>query len=66
MNDIPYGYDVPGGHRGRLPDGTWMLFPTEKEYTECFSEAFLEINRKADFQNSCILTPSQQPILSVI
>ena len=27
-----YGYLTSYGYRGRLPDGSWMDFPTEEEY----------------------------------
>lgn len=50
MNEMPYGYDVPGGHRGRLPDGTWMLFSTETEYAERFREELSEAKAAIDFQ----------------
>ena len=66
MNEMPYGYDVPGGHRGRLPDGTWMLFSTETEYKERFRDELAEIDSRSNFQNSCILTPPQQPVFSII
>ena len=39
-----YGYDVPYGHRGRLPDGTWILFPTRKEYEEMWNECLERLN----------------------
>ena len=32
-------YPVSYGYRGRMPDGTWMLFATESEYVEAYMEA---------------------------
>lgn len=66
MNEMPYGYDVPGGHRGRLPDGTWMLFSTETEYKERFRDELAEIDSRSNFQNSCKRAPLQQPVFSII
>lgn len=34
---LPCGFDSPSGYRGRLPDGSWMLFPTCSEYIEYLS-----------------------------
>ena len=33
-----YGYAVPFGYMGRLPDGTYRLFATEQEYNEYIME----------------------------
>lgn len=33
-----YGYNTKYGYMGRLRDGRWMLFATEKEYTEYINE----------------------------
>ena len=33
-----YGYIIASGYKGRLSDGTWMLFPTEEEYKEYIYE----------------------------
>lgn len=33
-----YGYLTSYGYRGRLPDGSWMDFPTEEEYIEYLHE----------------------------
>lgn len=33
-----YGYLTAYGYKGRLADGTWMLFATESEYQEYLSE----------------------------
>ena len=66
MNEMPYGYDVPGGHRGRLPDGTWMLFSTEAEYNERFNEELSDAKSRNDFLNSGIFDPLQQPVFSII
>ena len=54
MYDSPCGFDVPSGHRGRLPDGNWMLFPTRKEYEEYFQESVLEVSSANHFQNFLI------------
>jgi hypothetical protein len=34
----PYGYLIGSGYKGKMPDGRWMLFPTEEEYNEMFDE----------------------------
>lgn len=39
----PYGYSVPSGYLGRLPDGEWRLFSTEGEYDEIFYEYLEEL-----------------------
>lgn len=33
-----YGYIIASGYKGRLPDGTWMIFATETEYCEYYIE----------------------------
>lgn len=33
-----YGYIIASGYKGRLLDGTWMLFATEEEYKEYIYE----------------------------
>lgn len=33
-----YGYNTAIGYKGKLPDGTWMLFATEEEYKEYIHE----------------------------
>lgn len=47
MHDAPYGYELPDGHRGRMPDGSWQLFATYGEYLECFYE---ELNDTSEDQ----------------
>ena len=37
-----YGYDIKVGYYGRLPNGKWMLFPTEREYSEYINEFYKE------------------------
>ena len=39
MATKPCGYPVGYGWRGRMPDGSWILFATEQEYIEAFEEA---------------------------
>ena len=34
----PYGYDLGNVYHGRMPDGSWLDFPTEGEYLEMFWE----------------------------
>lgn len=38
MRDTPYGYLIGQGYIGFLPDDKKMLFPTQEEYFEYFSE----------------------------
>ena len=38
MRNKPYGYLIGQGFIGFLPDGHKMLFATQKEYYEYFSE----------------------------
>jgi len=66
MYDSPCGFDVPSGHRGRLPDGSWMLFPTRKEYEEYFQESVLEVSSANHFQNLRIFDPFQRTELTVL
>lgn len=35
---MPYGYLVHGGYMGRMKNGQFILFPTEDEYIEIFTE----------------------------
>ena len=42
MRDTPYGYLIGQGFIGFLPDGKKMLFPTQEEYYEFFSELVRE------------------------
>ena len=44
-----YGYHVSNGYKGRLEDGSFMLFPTEQEYVEYFKE--VQNDRKAERSN---------------
>lgn len=30
----PYGYHTEVGYKGRLPDGSWMIFSTYADYLE--------------------------------
>lgn len=50
--DYPYGFDVHAGYRGRMPDGTWMLFSTQKEYTERFYDEVRDAIDSDQNQNS--------------
>lgn len=33
-----YGYITASGYKGKLSDGTWMLFATESEYNEYLTD----------------------------
>lgn len=64
MHKSPCGFDVPSGHRGRLPDGSWMLFPTRREYEEYFQDALSEPSTTDHFQNLRIFDPLQRTELT--
>lgn len=34
-----YGYYICYSYKGRMPDGEWRIFVTEKEYHEAFDDA---------------------------
>ena len=64
--DMPYGFTTASGYKGRLPDGSWMFFPTQREYAERFREELSEAEAKGDFQNPGKSTTLKRPALSVI
>ena len=33
-----YGYLINCGYKGRMHDGSWIIFPTEQEYKESYEE----------------------------
>ena len=37
-----YGYTINCGYKGRMPDGRWLLFPTESEYIALYNEEMEE------------------------
>ena len=46
-----YGYIIASGYKGRLPDGTWMLFSTETEYKEYIYELAENLGVKNQMEN---------------